>query len=134
MNLKQPQAEKNKHMSTQFEKRWTTLEKAHEELLHRKNTRQENSNGIYDRYNNPVLTARHTPLFWRYDLNPETNPHLMERFGINAVFNSGAIKFMGKYIIVGRVEGWDRKSFFAVAESENGVDNFRFWDYPINMP
>jgi len=134
MNLKQPKAEKNKHMSTQFEKRWKALEKAHEELVQRKNIQQRIGNGIYDRYEYPILTAQHTPLFWRYDLNPLTNPHLMERFGINAVFNSGAIRFGGKYIIVGRVEGWDRKSFFAVAESDNGVDNFRFWDYPINMP
>jgi 4-O-beta-D-mannosyl-D-glucose phosphorylase len=121
-------------MSTQFEKRWKALEKAHEELVQKNNKKQEIGNGIYDRYENPILTAQHTPLFWRYDLNPLTNPHFMERFGINAVFNSGAIKFGGKYIVVGRVEGWDRKSFFAVAESDNGVDNFRFWDYPINMP
>jgi 4-O-beta-D-mannosyl-D-glucose phosphorylase len=121
-------------MSIQFEKRWKALKKAHEELIQRKNTKQEMGNGIYDRYDNPVLTAQHTPLFWRYDLNPQTNPHLMERFGINAVFNSGAIKFHNKFIIVGRVEGWDRKSFFAIAESDNGVDNFRFWDHPITMP
>jgi 4-O-beta-D-mannosyl-D-glucose phosphorylase len=121
-------------MSTQFEKRWKALEKAHEELVQKNNKKQEIGNGIYDRYENPILTAQHTPLFWRYDLNPLTNPHFMERFGINAVFNSGAIKFGGKYIVVGRVEAWDRKSFFAVAESDNGVDNFRFWDYPINMP
>jgi 4-O-beta-D-mannosyl-D-glucose phosphorylase len=121
-------------MSIQFEKRWKALKKAHEELIQRKNTKQEMGNGIYDRYDNPVLTAQHTPLFWRYDLNPQTNPHLMERFGINAVFNSGAIKFHNKFIIVSRVEGWDRKSFFAIAESDNGVDNFRFWDHPITMP
>jgi 4-O-beta-D-mannosyl-D-glucose phosphorylase len=91
-------------------------------------------NGIYDRYRYPVLTAQHTPLFWRYDLNKETNPYLMERFGINAVFNSGAIKFNDKYILCCRVEGLDRKSFFAIAESPNGVDQFRFWDFPIIMP
>jgi 4-O-beta-D-mannosyl-D-glucose phosphorylase len=83
-------------------------------------------NGVYDRYINPVLTAAHAPVFWRYDLNPETNPYLMERFGINAVFNAGAIKWKGKYLLVARVEGVDRKSFFAIAESPNGIDNFLF--------
>jgi 4-O-beta-D-mannosyl-D-glucose phosphorylase len=92
------------------------------------------SNGVFERYRYPVLTAAHTPLFWRYDLNPATNPYLMERLGINAVFNPGAIELDGKIYLVCRIEGYDRKSFFAVAESASGVDNFRFWDYPIVMP
>ena len=80
------------------------------------------------------LRQHHTPLTWRFDFNEQTNPFLMERFGINAVFNSGAIKFNNKYVLVARVEGADRKSFFAVAESENGIDNFKFWDYPVVLP
>jgi len=92
------------------------------------------TNGVWTRYLNPVLTAAHTPVFWRYDLNPETNPYAMERLGINAVFNAGAILLNGKYLIVARVEGHDRKSFFAVAESENGIDHFTFWDYPMLIP
>lgn len=91
-------------------------------------------NGIYERYENPVLFAAHTPLTWRFDFNEKTNRFFMERFGINAVFNSGAIKFNNKYILVPRVEGIDRKSFFAVAESENGIDNFRFWNKPLSIP
>ncbi|RRN76136.1 glycosidase, partial [Pseudoxanthomonas sp. SGD-10] len=110
------------------------LQNAHLELINRKNRKEELGNGIFHRYENPILTAAHTPLEWRYDLNPKTNPYLLERFGINATFNSGAIKFNGKYIVVARVEGLDRKSFFAVAESDNGIDNFRFWEYPIVMP
>jgi len=89
---------------------------------------------VYHRYINPVLTAAHTPVFWRYDLNPQTNPWLMERFGINAVFNAGAIKWKGKYMLMARVEGVDRKSFFAIAESPNGVDNFTFWESPVFLP
>src|SRR5665811_997603 len=89
---------------------------------------------IRDRYKYPVLTGEHAPLFWKYDLNQETNLHLMERFGIHAAFNAGAMKYNGKYILAVRVEGNDRKSFFAIAESPNGVDNFRFWDYPVTMP
>jgi len=91
-------------------------------------------NGIYDRYRFPVLTREHVPLTWRYDLNPGTNPYFMERLGINAVFNAGAIYLDGKYCLVARVEGNDRKSFFAVARSDNGIDNFRFDDYPITLP
>ena len=91
-------------------------------------------NGIYQRYRNPVLTAKHIPINWRFDLNYTTNPFLMERLGVNAVFNCGAIKFNDKYCLVARVEGLDRKSFFAVAESPNGVDHFKFWEYPIIMP
>jgi 4-O-beta-D-mannosyl-D-glucose phosphorylase len=110
------------------------LKKAHEELITRKNERVEPGNGIFFRYKYPVLTAAHTPLEWRYDLNPETNPYMMERIGVNGTFNAGAMKFNGRYILMVRVEGNDRKSFFAVAESPNGIDNFRFWDYPVTMP
>jgi 4-O-beta-D-mannosyl-D-glucose phosphorylase len=92
------------------------------------------SNGIFDRFEYPVLTADHIPYFWKYDLNHKANPFLMERLGINAVFNPGAMEFNGKIILVARVEGNDRKSFFAIAESENGIDNFRFWDYPLLLP
>lgn len=91
-------------------------------------------NGIYDRYKYPVLTREHAPLIWQYDFNPETNPYFMKRLGINAVLNSGAIELNGKYYLVARVEGDDRKSFFAVAESDSPVDGFRFWDYPILLP
>lgn len=123
-----------KVMSTNFEKRLLALRKTYEELTNRRNEKDKLGNGVYDRYRDPVLTAQHTPLFWRYDLNPKTNPHLMERFGINAVFNSGAIKLNEKYYLIARVEGVDRKSFFAVAESETGVDGFQFWDYPVDLP
>lgn len=119
---------------TIFENRLSLLQQAHQALVTLTNEKTEPGNGIYDRYKNPVLTAAHTPLFWRYDLNQHTNPYLMERFGINATFNAGAIKWEGKYILAVRVEGLDRKSFFAIAESPNGIDNFKFWDYPINMP
>lgn len=116
-----------------FYQRLARLQAQHEALITRKNEPIE-GNGVYERYLHPILTADHAPLFWRYDLNQETNPYLMERFGIHATFNSGAIKWKGKYVLVVRVEGADRKSFFAVAESPNGVDNFRFWDRPITMP
>ena len=121
-------------MKKVFKKRLEKLEEAHDYLIKLKNKKQKLGNGIFDRYENPVLTAAHTPLFWRYDLNPETNPFLMERFGINATFNAGAIKWKGKYIVVARVEGMDRKSFFAIAESPNGIDKFQFWDYPCTIP
>jgi 4-O-beta-D-mannosyl-D-glucose phosphorylase len=121
-------------MKKVFRKRLEKLEDAHDQLIKLKNKKQKLGNGIFDRYENPVLTAAHTPLFWRYDLNPETNPFLMERFGINATFNAGAIKWKGKYIVVARVEGMDRKSFFAIAESPNGIDKFQFWDYPCTIP
>ena len=107
------------------------LLKKQEELLNRKNEKSDFYNGVYDRYENPVLTREHIPLTWRYDLNKETNPYFMERLGINAVMNSVAIELNGKYYLVARIEGNDRKSFFGVAESDNGVDGFRFWDYPI---
>ena len=119
---------------TNFEETMHRLQLQHEQLLTRKNMPTDAYNGIFTRYCHPILTAAHTPLFWRYDLDPATNPYCMERIGINAVMNSGAIKFGGKYLLVVRVEGADRKSFFAVAESPNGIDNFRFWDYPVTMP
>ncbi|WP_205500102.1 glycoside hydrolase family 130 protein [Rufibacter psychrotolerans] len=121
-------------MENLFQKRQQALEKFHSELISRKNEKQPLGNGIYDKYKFPILTNQHAPIFWRYDLNPETNPYFMERIGVNAVFNAGAIKFNGKYLVVARVEGNDRKSFFAVAESPNGVDNFQFWEKPITMP
>ncbi len=123
-------------MRNNFYSRLARLEKTHEELVARQNEREaaENGNGIVDRYKYPVLTAAHTPVFWRYDLNPDANPYLLQRFGINAVLNPGAIKWNDKYLLVARVEGADRKSFFAVAESPNGIDQFKFWDYPLQMP
>lgn len=121
-------------MKTNFETRLQALRDQFKVLIKTGNRRRELGNGIYDRYQNPVLTAAHTPLTWRYDLNPASNPWLMERFGINAVFNAGAIKLDGKYLLVARVEGHDRKSFFAVAESPNGIDNFVFWNNPVTMP
>ncbi|MCR4895757.1 MAG: glycosidase [Lachnospiraceae bacterium] len=107
------------------------LQKKQDELLRRKNEKSDFYNGIYDRYVNPVLTRDHLPILWQYDINKETNPYFQERLGINAVMNSGAIYLNGKYYLVARIEGNDRKSFFGVAESDNGVDGFRFWDYPI---
>ena len=117
-----------------FNERLVELTFNHEQLLARKNEPVGGGNGVYERYKYPILTGEHAPLFWRYDLDERTNPYLMERFGIHAVMNSGAIKWNGKYVLVCRVEGADRKSFFAVAESPNGVDNFRFRDRPITMP
>ncbi len=116
-----------------FEERLEWLKAKHEALITRKNEPIE-GNGVYERYKYPILTGDHAPLTWRYDLNRETNPYLMERFGIHAAFNSGAIKWGDKYVLVVRVEAMDRKSFFAVAESPNGVDNFKFWERPITMP
>ncbi|MDX2248378.1 MAG: glycosidase [Bacteroidia bacterium] len=106
----------------------------HEALITRTNRIYPNGNGIFDRYEFPVLTAAHTPVFWRYDLNPSTNPFLMERMGINAVFNPGAILWQDRVLLIARVEGADRKSFFGIAESKNGVDEFRFWDFPLPLP
>lgn len=111
--------------------RYFEEKKKQEELLTRKNVKSGFYNGVYDRYEYPVLTREHIPLTWRYDLDSESNPYFMERLGINAVMNSGAIMLNGKYYLVARIEGNDRKSFFGVAESDNGIDNFRFWDYPI---
>lgn len=106
----------------------------HETLITKANTPQTIGNGIYTVYENPILTAAHAPVFWRYDLNEKTNPFLQERLGVNAAFNSGALYWQGKYLLAVRVEGVDRKSFFAIAESANGIDNFRFWDFPITLP
>jgi len=106
----------------------------HEKLIKRKNKKVEKTNGVYYRYKYPILTAEHTPVFWRYDLNRGTNPYLMERQGMNCAFNAGAMMYKGKYILAVRAEGVDRKSFFAIAESPNGIDNFRFWDYPVTLP
>ena len=117
-----------------FEKRVAALRQHHEELLSRKNEPVEWGNGIYEKYQHPILTAEHIPLEWKYDFNEQDNPHLMQRIMCNATLNSGAIKWNGRYLLIVRVEGADRKSYFAVAESPNGVDNFRFWDEPITMP
>ena len=111
-----------------------TLFGEYEKLITRPNEKLTPGNGIFDRYRYPVLTGEHAPVFWRYDLDPQSNPFLMERLGVNAAFNAGALEWEGKIILVARVEGYDRKSFFAVAESETGIDGFRFWDYPILIP
>ena len=121
-------------MNIVFKERLEAITREHKELLSLENTPILPGNGIFERYKYPVLTAAHTPLFWRYDLNMQTNPYLMERIGMNATMNSGAIKWKGKYLLIVRVEGVDRKSFFAIAESPNGIDNFRFWDYPVTIP
>jgi len=117
-----------------FQHRVRKLIENNEKLIIRKNRKIEGGNGLFERYTFPVLTAQHTPVFWRYDLDPKANPYLMERMGINSTFNAGAMEFGGKIVVLARVEGLDRKSFLAVAESPNGIDNFRFWDYPILMP
>ena len=120
--------------NTEFTEALKREQARYDELIARKNEPAGAYNGIYRKYKNPVLTAAHTPLFWRYDMNPETNPFFMERLGINAVLNSGALYMNGKYYLVARVEGNDRKSFFAVAESDSPVDGFRFHDYPVKLP
>lgn len=116
-----------------FEIRKNQVLADYEKLISRQNIPLK-SNGIYTRYANPVVTAEMIPPFWKYDFNPATNPYFMERIGVNATLNAGAIKWNGKYLLVVRVEGADRKSYFAVAESPNGIDNFRFWNHPITMP
>lgn len=118
----------------EFQTKLRFLKRKKQNLVERENKRVKPGNGIFFRYKYPVLTAEHTPIFWRYDLNYETNPYLMERQGINAAFNPGAIKLNDKYYLMVRTEGNDRKSFFSVAESDNGIDNFEFWDYPVEMP
>jgi 4-O-beta-D-mannosyl-D-glucose phosphorylase len=119
----------------EFKKRLATLKKEHKKLIGKKNKKvKKGFNGIYCRYKRPVITAEHIPVNWRYDLNYETNPFLMQRIGVNATFNSGAIYLDGRYLLMVRVEGWDRKSFFAVAESPNGIENWRFWDRPVTLP
>ena len=117
-----------------FDKKIKHLFKEHDNYITRKNEKLEDYNGIFDRYKYPVLTGRHAPIHWRFDLNYETNPNLQERLGVNAAFNAGAMEWNGKIILVSRTEGYDRKSFFAIAESENGIDNFKFWDYPLVIP
>ncbi|OPX43850.1 4-O-beta-D-mannosyl-D-glucose phosphorylase [Ruminiclostridium hungatei] len=117
-----------------FDERLKYLVQQHNCLVKRKNNRLEGGNGIFDRYQYPVITSEHTPLFWRYDLDRNANPYLMERLGVNCAFNPGALELDGKVHLVVRVEGNDRKSFFAVAESENGIDGFKFRDYPVVMP
>src|SRR5581483_11602760 len=117
-----------------FEKALKAKTKDHQALLKRKNVPQKNGNGWYERWKYPVVTAAHAPLFWRYDLNPATNPFLLERLGVNCTFNTGAIELGGVIHLAMRVEGYDRKSFFAICESKSGVDGFRFWDYPVLMP
>ncbi|MBI1783083.1 MAG: glycosidase [Sphingobacteriales bacterium] len=121
-------------MEQHFYERLNELNREHLSLIYRKNEKLCNGNGVFDRYKYPVLTAAHAPLFWKYDLNINTNPYLMERFGINAVMNAGAIKWNEKYLLIARVEGADRKSFFAIAESPNGIDNFKCWPYPVMIP
>ncbi|MDQ6531593.1 glycosidase [Flavobacterium sp. LHD-85] len=121
--------------SVNFQERKSALEKEHKTLIEQKNEPQEIAgNGIYERYKNPVVTAAHIPLNWRFDFNENTNPFLQERIGVNAAFNAGAMKWNGKYLLAVRVEGIDRKSFFAIAESPNGIDNFKFWDKPCVIP
>lgn len=117
-----------------FEEKVKIQTDKYESLIAMKNEKSDFYNGIFDRYKNPVLTRNHVPLLWKYDMNPATNPFFMERLGVNAVMNSGALYIDGKFYLVARVEGADRKSFFAVAESTSGVDGFRFWDYPVQLP
>lgn len=121
-------------MSTSFEQKVAAVRERHEKLITRPNVKKEWGNGIFDKYVYPIITAEHTPLEWRYDFNEPDNPHFMQRIMMNATLNSGAIKLNGKYLLVVRTEGADRKSFFAVAESPNGIDNFRFWEEPVTMP
>lgn len=119
---------------SEFNKKVKSLFADYKKLISKKNARLKKSNGIYCRYKYPIITSDHTPLTWRYDFDQKTNPFLMERLGVNCTFNSGAIEVDGKILLGVRVEGNDRKSFFAIAESKNGIDNFRFWDYPISLP
>ncbi|SEJ42966.1 4-O-beta-D-mannosyl-D-glucose phosphorylase [Dyadobacter sp. SG02] len=119
---------------TVFEERLQRIKSEKERLTGTRNEKLGSGDGFCERYKLPVLTAAHVPLFWEYDLNPASNPYFMKRFGINAVFNAGAIRLGGKYLLVVRVEGYDRKSFFAVAESDTGMDGFQFWKYPLEMP
>jgi len=118
----------------QFAQQLKRLQQQHRMLLQRPNRRRKDGNGIFDRYQFPVLTAEHTPLSWRYDFDFAANPRLMTRLGINSVFNVGAMEWNGNIVLAARVEGWDRKSFFAIAESKSGIDRFQFWDYPVRMP
>jgi 4-O-beta-D-mannosyl-D-glucose phosphorylase len=120
---------------TDFKKRKIEIIEEFQQLIEQQNEAASTmSNGIFTRYKNPILTAKHAPIEWRYDLNETTNPLLMERIGVNATLNSGAMKWKNKYILAVRVEGYDRKSFIAIAESPNGIDNFKFWDKPCVLP
>jgi len=119
---------------SEFKRKLNKLQRKHNDLLCRENEKLKSTNGLYERYRFPIITSEHISLNWRYDFNPETNPFLLERIGMNAAFNAGAIKQNGKYVLMVRVEGVDRKSFFAVAESPNGIDNFVFWDEPVSLP
>ncbi len=121
-------------VNSKFTNRLKLIQSEYDTLIKRKNLPLPSLNGIYERYQYPVLTGAHAPILWKYDFNPETNPLLLQRIGISCAFNAGAIKFNGKYIVVARMEGNDRKSFFAIAESPNGTDNFTFWDYPVTLP
>ena len=125
---------KQNNMNMNYQEKVQALRQRHEALLQRKNQVVEGGNGIYEKYVYPILTAEHTPLEWKYDFNEQDNPFLMQRIMMNAVLNAGAIKLDGRYLLVCRVEGADRKSFFAVAESPNGIDQWRFWEEPITMP
>ena len=125
---------KQNNMNMNYQEKVQALRLRHEALLQRKNQVVEGGNGIYEKYVYPILTAEHTPLEWKYDFNEQDNPFLMQRIMMNAVLNAGAIKLDGRYLLVCRVEGADRKSFFAVAESPNGIDQWRFWEEPITMP
>ena len=118
----------------QFGEKVKELFDTYNQTINQKNKKQENGNGIYDRYVHPAITRKHVPVFWEYDLNYKINPHLMTRLGVNTTFNAGAIKLNGKYYMMVRVEGFDVKSIFGVAESPNGIDQWRFWDHPIAMP
>ncbi|MET7001497.1 glycoside hydrolase family 130 protein [Chitinophaga defluvii] len=121
-------------MRDQFQQRWEELMQQQEALLAQLNTPHQHHNGIVRRYRNPVITHHHVPIDWRYDRNPDTNPYCLERIGINTTMNAGAIKWNNKYLLMVRVEGTDRKSFFAIAESPNGIDQFRFWPRPVEIP
>ncbi|MFI4946056.1 MAG: glycosidase, partial [Burkholderiales bacterium] len=121
-------------MAFDFEKTLRRRIGAHGELVELKNRRLRDASGVLERWENPVLTAAHVPLFWRYDLDRRRNPFLLERLGVHAVAGAGAIERGGRICLVARIEGKDRKSFFGVAESDNGVDNFRFWDHPLQLP
>lgn len=121
-------------MKSHFDERLDRIRNYHNKILRKKNEKLFSMHGLYQRYRYPVITAEHIPLEWRFDLNPDRNPGLLERMGINAAFNPGAIYFNGKYCLMVRVEGWDRKSFFAVAESMDGIQDFRFWAEPVIMP
>ena len=119
---------------TEFDKKLSNLFENHTKFISKKNKKLPLTKGVYEKYKRPILTKRHAPIFWRYDLDYKTNPHLMERLGVNTTFNAGAIELNKKFYIIARVEGVDVKSFFAVAESDDGINNFKFWDRPLVMP